>query len=120
MLVSWIADHLQEELAMKYRSAAIAAMLALAAAPPAVALLLLGDAERGAAIHEERCVACHVSNFGGDGSGVYRREGRIVNSIEGLMGQVERCNQMTNANLDSDQVDDLVAYLNEHHYRFGE
>lgn len=92
----------------------------LTACPPAFAVLLMGDAEEGAPIHEEKCVSCHVSNFGGDGSAVYTRENRVVNSIEGLMGQVDRCNSMTQANLSGEDVDDLVAYLNDRYYRFGE
>jgi mono/diheme cytochrome c family protein len=86
----------------------------------ASALLLAGEAEEGAPVHEEYCVSCHKANFGGDGSAVYSRDPRMVNSIEGLMGQVGRCNQMTNAGLSSDQIDDLVAYLNETYYKFGE
>ena len=86
----------------------------------ALALLLAGDADEGAPVHEENCVSCHKANFGGDGSAVYSRDPRIVNSIEGLMGQVARCNEMTNAGLSSDQIDDLVAYLNETFYKFGE
>ncbi len=87
---------------------------------PALSLLLAGEAEEGAPVHESRCLGCHQANFGGDGSSVYTREDRRVNSIEGLMGQVERCNRMTDANLDADQIDDLVAYLNETYYRFGD
>ena len=49
---------------------------------------------------------------------MYHRSPRIVNSIEGLQGQVERCNSMTQAGLSTDQVDDLVAFLNEAHYQF--
>lgn len=63
-------------------------------------------------------MSCHVDQFGGDGSSVMTRDPRIVNSIEGLMGQVARCNAMTSAGLDSDQEDDLVAYLNETWYHF--
>jgi mono/diheme cytochrome c family protein len=96
------------------------AALTMTVAAPALAVLLAGSPEEGAPIHAERCVGCHTANFGGDGSSVYTRDPRRVNTIEGLMGQVERCNQMTGANLDSDQIDDLVAYLNATYYHFGE
>lgn len=103
---------------MSARVIAFAALMLYAQS--AAALLLAGDADRGVAVHERQCVACHVSRFGGDGSGVYTRENRMVSTIEGLMGQVERCNAMTRAGLADDEIDDLVAYLNETYYRFGE
>ncbi|KAA3623698.1 MAG: cytochrome c [Proteobacteria bacterium] len=99
----------------------VVALVACAAfSEPAAALLLAGDADSGASVHAEKCMSCHISNFGGDGAGVYTRNNRIVNTIEGLMGQVDRCNAMTQADLSPDQVDDLVAYLNEQFYKFGE
>ncbi len=82
--------------------------------------MLFGDPEKGASTHDAKCAGCHVTQFGDDGSSVYIREDRIVNSIEGLMGQVARCNQMTKTGLDGGQLDDVISYLNESHYEFGE
>ncbi len=85
----------------------------------ASAQLLPGDAERGAVAHEQHCNGCHVQRFG-DPATVYTRVNRRVNTVEGLIGQVAACNTMTGLGLDSDQLDNLVTYLEERHYRFEE
>jgi hypothetical protein len=56
--------------------------------------------------------------FGGDGSDIYLRSQRRVNSIEGLMGQVAFCNEQTKVGLNEHEIDDIVAYLNESYYQF--
>jgi len=82
------------------------------------AALLLGEAEDGKPLHDNFCSACHVNMFGGDGSSIYTRDTRRVQSIEGLMGQVAFCNQQTSAGLNEHEVDDIIAYLNEAFYGF--
>ena len=80
---------------------------------------LLGEAENGGKVLDERCTACHVKMFGGDGSAIYTREDHRVKTVEGLMAQVEMCNVNTqNGELNADQVDDITAYLNETFYRY--
>ena len=49
--------------------------------------LLPGDPENGQALHQARCTVCHETQFGGDGSGMYERSPRRVQSIEGLMNK---------------------------------
>ena len=100
------------------RSQLLPATLALLLPAAASYALLLGDAGNGEWVHADKCAGCHVSQFGGDGTSVYTRENRKVNTIEGLMGQVEACNQATSAGLTPEQVDDVVAYLATEHYRF--
>ena len=82
------------------------------------AALLPGEAEDGKPLHDNFCSACHVNMFGGDGSSIYTRDTRRVQSIEGLMGQVAFCNQQTSAGLNEHEVDDIIAYLNEAFYGF--
>ena len=82
------------------------------------AALLLGEAEDRKPLHDNFCSACHVNMFGGDGSSIYTRDTRRVQSIEGLMGQVAFCNQQTSAGLNEHEVDDIIAYLNETFYGF--
>ncbi|MCP4010452.1 MAG: cytochrome c [Proteobacteria bacterium] len=80
---------------------------------------LLGDAENGAKVLEDRCTACHVNMFGGDGSAIYTRDDHSVKTIEGLMQRVEVCNTNTqNGELNADQLDDITSYLNETHYKY--
>ena len=80
--------------------------------------LLPGDPENGQALHQARCTVRHETQFGGDGSGMYERSPRRVQSIEGLMKQVAFCNRQTRAGLNEHEVEDIVAYLNKVFYRF--
>jgi len=75
------------------------------------AALLPGDAARGKQLHAARCTACHDSR-------VYTRPDRKVKSVEGLMGQVQMCNQQLGTRLEREQLNDLVKYLNDAYYRF--
>lgn len=83
-----------------------------------VQALMLGDAEKGRAAHDAKCLACHTAQFGGDGSALYLRKDRRVQSVEGLIRRVEICNQQTGAGLDEDQLNDIVKYLNDSFYSF--
>ena len=75
--------------------------------PLSVMALLAGEAEDGGPLHDQFCLGCHVSMFGGDGSALYLRSERRVNSIEGLMGQVAFCNEQINVGLNEYEIDDL-------------
>jgi len=80
---------------------------------------LLGDAEQGGKTLDERCSACHVNMFGGDGSEIYTRADHRIKTVEGLMSQVQNCNANTqNGELSADQEDDITAYLNETFYKY--
>lgn len=82
---------------------------------------LLGDPEQGEKVLDERCSACHVNMFGGDGSSIYTRDDHRVKTVEGLMSQVQICNANTqNGELSTDQEDDLTAYLNETFYKYDD
>jgi mono/diheme cytochrome c family protein len=98
----------------------LGACMALLLSQQASALAtLLGDAENGGKVLDERCTACHVNMFGGDGSAIYTRDDHSVQTVEGLMARVEVCNINTqNGELNADQLDDITAYLNETFYRY--
>lgn len=82
---------------------------------------LLGDPEQGGNVENERCSACHIKMFGGDGNSIYTRENHRVKTVEGLMSQVQICNANTqNGELSSDQEDDITAYLNEKFYKYDD
>ena len=81
--------------------------------------ILLGDPENGEKVLNEKCTACHVNMFGGDGSAIYTREDHKVRTVEGLMQRVEVCNINTqNGELSSEVLDDLTAHLNEMYYKY--
>ena len=75
------------------------AALALLVVSLPVLALLAGEAEDGGPLHDQFCLGCHVSMFGGDGSAIYLRSERRVNTIEGLMGQVAFCNEQIKVGL---------------------
>ena len=67
-------------------------------------------------IAEHRCSECHVRRVGGDGSAIYRPQGRI-NSAGLLRGMVEQCNTELNLGLFPEEVTAIAAVLNRDHYR---
>ncbi len=68
-------------------------------------------------IAEHQCVACHVSKVGGNGSTIYKPQGRISNA--GLLrGMVEMCNTQMNLGMFPEEVTAVAAVLNRDHYKF--
>lgn len=68
-------------------------------------------------IADSKCVACHISKVGGDGSKMYKPAGRINNA--GLLrGMVEMCNTTMNLGLFPEEVTVVAAVLNRDHYKF--
>jgi hypothetical protein len=68
-------------------------------------------------IAENKCVACHVSKVGGDGSAIYKPQGRI-NTVGFLRGMVEPCNSQLNLGMFPEEVTSVAAVLNRDHYKF--
>lgn len=71
----------------------------------------------GKLIAENKCVACHVSKVGGDGSAIYKPQGRI-NTAAFLRGMVEQCNTELNLGMFPEEVEAVAAVLNRDHYKF--
>jgi len=68
-------------------------------------------------ITENKCTACHVSKVGGDGSAIYKLQGRI-NTAAFLRGMVEQCNTQLNMGMFPEEVDAVAAVINRDHYKF--
>lgn len=68
-------------------------------------------------IADNKCVACHVSKVGGDGSAIYKPQGRI-NTAAFLRGMVEQCNSQLNLGMFPEEVDAVAAVINRDHYHF--
>ena len=67
---------------------------------------------------EKHCIECHARRFGGDGSKIYTRENRIVNSSKGLLAQIRNCNTMLGMKWFEDEELNVAAYLNQSYYHF--
>ncbi|VAW91989.1 hypothetical protein MNBD_GAMMA21-1176 [hydrothermal vent metagenome] len=78
-----------------------------------------GDIKRGQELHDENCTSCHKSMLGGDGSGIYTREDRRIDSYEGLVKQVKRCKTSLGVSWPEHQIDDVITYLNDSFYKFN-
>lgn len=66
---------------------------------------------------EHQCAQCHAKQVGGDGSAIYRPQGRINNA--GLLrAMVENCSTRLNLQLFPEEVTAIAAVLNRDHYRF--
>ena len=76
------------------------------------------DVERGRILHQENCIQCHASMYGGDGTTIYVREERRIESLPALQKQVKRCKDSLGLPWPEDQTDDLIAYLNSVFYHF--
>ena len=76
------------------------------------------DAARGKALHDAHCIACHSSMVGGDGTLLYTRKNRRVKSYEGLLKQIDRCDQSLGLKWFPEDVQDVAAYLNREFYKF--
>lgn len=103
-------------------TAIAAALLALAATIPAGATPeIFRDADLALGeqlIKEHACAACHVRRVGGDGSAIYRPQGRIDNP-GALRGMVDLCSVELKLSLFPEEVTAVAAVLNRDHYRFG-
>jgi hypothetical protein len=69
-------------------------------------------------IVEHKCSACHARKVGGDGSSIYRPQGKI-NSPGLLRGMVDYCSTELNLQLFPEDVTAVAAVLQRDHYRFG-
>ena len=68
-------------------------------------------------IDENKCVECHASKVPGDGSAIYKPQGRI-NTAGLLRGMVEQCNTELNMGMFPEEVNAVAAVLNKDDYKF--
>jgi cytochrome c2 len=78
------------------------------------------DAERGAQLHSEKCVACHASRFGNNGNDIYTRTNRRVQNLPGLQKQVNFCKNNLQIVWFDEDVANVVEHLNKRFYHFGQ
>ncbi len=56
--------------------------------------------------------------LGGDGSGIYTRKERLINTPQALLQRVSACSAQTNAGWFPEDETNVAAYLNEKFYKF--
>ncbi|WP_018870161.1 MULTISPECIES: cytochrome c [unclassified Thioalkalivibrio] len=72
----------------------------------------------GQDLHENNCVSCHADMHGGDGSGMYTRDDRMVGDHDELVSMVRRCDANIGTAFFDDEIEAIVAYLNDEYYGF--
>ncbi|MGH8737245.1 MAG: c-type cytochrome [Burkholderiales bacterium] len=100
------------------RFLAVALILYVGAASSAPDMFSFGDPKQGKKLYEERCAACHVAQFGGDGSHVFTRTERRIHTPAALLAQVQGCNQRARSDLSAEDEQSVAAWLNERYYKF--
>lgn len=78
------------------------------------------DFESGKSLHDGNCINCHAKLVGGDGTAIYTRENRKIESYTALNKQVRRCRDSLGMPWPEDQIMDVIHYLNKSFYRFKE
>ena len=74
----------------------------------------------GKVLHDNNCVSCHASSYGGDGSGMYTREYAKVKTSKGLVAQVRACNTNIGLKWFDEEELNVAAYLNKTYYKFDQ
>ncbi len=90
----------------------------LSAACLIVTPVAAGDLARGKQLHSNNCISCHTAMYGGDGTAIYTRPDRKIESLDALRAQVSRCKDNLGIGWPEDQVEDVVTYLNSTFYNF--
>ena len=79
---------------------------------------IAADIERGKDLHDSNCISCHASLYGNDGTAIYTRPERKIDSLPALTKQIKRCKNSMGALWPDDQIEDLIEYLNKTFYKF--
>jgi cytochrome c2 len=77
------------------------------------------DIGHGEKLLEANCKSCHVAMTGGDGSLLYTRPNRRVDSLAKLESQVRRCESNLELKWFEEDVEDVVQFLNKNYYKFA-
>ena len=74
----------------------------------------------GKELHNQSCTSCHVRMQGGDGSTLYTRSNRRVNSLGALDAQVRRCESNLELKWFDEDIISVSQYLNSEYYKLQE
>jgi cytochrome c2 len=76
------------------------------------------DMNNGKELHKGSCISCHASMMGGDGTGIYTREEKRIETYPALVKQVQRCRDSLGIPWPKEHVNDVVEYLNNSFYKY--
>jgi hypothetical protein len=76
------------------------------------------DLEAAKPLHEKACQSCHMRMYGGDGSKMYSRDGRMLSNKLELLQRVAACNAMVSAGWFPEDEGNVAAWLNKQYYHF--
>lgn len=69
-------------------------------------------------LHQKACAGCHIRMYGGDGSKMYTRDGRMLSTQLELLQRVGACNAQMNAGWFPEEEASVAAWLNQLYYHF--
>ncbi|HSG22457.1 MAG TPA: cytochrome c [Azonexus sp.] len=76
------------------------------------------DLEAAKPLHDKACTSCHIRMYGGDGSKMYTRDGRMLSDKLELLQRVATCNSNVSAGWFPEDEANVAAWLNQHYYHF--
>jgi len=76
------------------------------------------DAKAGKKLHDAKCIACHQRLAGGDGSDIYTRIDRKIQTPQALLQRIAACNAQVNAGWFPEDEAHAAAFLNLQYYKF--
>ena len=76
------------------------------------------DLQAAPELHQKACAGCHIRMYGGDGSKMYTRDGRMLSTQLELLQRVGACNAQMNAGWFPEEEGTVAAWLNQTYYKF--
>ena len=76
------------------------------------------DLQTAKPLHDKACVSCHTRMYGGDGSKMYTRDGRMLSNKLELLQRVAACNAQVSSGWFPEEEGAVAAWLNQHYYHF--
>jgi hypothetical protein len=76
------------------------------------------DLDAAKPLHDKACVSCHVRMYGGDGSKMYTRDGRVLSNKLELLQRVASCNSTVSSGWFPEDEGNVAAWLNKQYYHF--
>ena len=76
------------------------------------------DLQAAPELHQKACAGCHIRMYGGDGSKMYTRDGRMLSTQLELLQRVGACNAQMYAGWFPEEEGTVAAWLNQRYYRF--